>query len=192
MDCFRRRSQKALLELNLAAENKRKHGAGTAAVGVKGSGDIRSSLKRGRQHVRKAPELPPTEIKVVMRPKNNLDLNKTREATLFDSICSRAGIPRENAAEETLRINPPRNVLLGPNTSAICIKNVTKYASVVDSMGIGSTCVPNPVATCRDSVSRVIRVTLDRDVPVILGAPYVVKDTKQETESANRNIALPT
>ncbi|KAH9378391.1 hypothetical protein HPB48_017179 [Haemaphysalis longicornis] len=112
MDCFRRRSQEALLELNLAAENKRKHGAGTAAVGVKGPGDIRSSLKRGRQQVRKAPELPPTDIKVVMRPKNNLDLNKTRQATLFDSICSRAGIPRENAAEETLRINPPRNVLL--------------------------------------------------------------------------------
>ncbi|KAH9360958.1 hypothetical protein HPB48_007039 [Haemaphysalis longicornis] len=59
-------------------------------------------------------------------------------------------------------------------------------------MRIGSTCVPNPVATSRNSVSRVVRVTLDRDIPVNLGAPYVAKDTKQETESANRNIALPT
>ncbi|KAH9379032.1 hypothetical protein HPB48_014502 [Haemaphysalis longicornis] len=112
MDCFRRRSQKALLELNLAAENKGKHGAGTAAVGGKGPGDVPSSLIRGRQRVRKAPELPPTDIKVVMRPKNNLDLNKTSQATLFDSICTTAGIPRETAAEDTLRINTLRNVLV--------------------------------------------------------------------------------
>ncbi|KAH9367183.1 hypothetical protein HPB48_013819 [Haemaphysalis longicornis] len=86
MDCFRRRSQKALLELNLAAENEGKHGARTAAVGGKGPGDVSSLLNRGRERVRKTPELPLTGIKVVMRPKNNLDFNKTSQATLFDRI----------------------------------------------------------------------------------------------------------
>lgn len=111
MDCFRRRSQKALLELNLTAENKGKHEA--AAVGGKRPGDgnpgyVTSQLKRGR----KAPQLPPTDIKVVMRPKNNLDLKKSSQAALFDSICSTAGISPEAAAEDTLRINTLRNVLV--------------------------------------------------------------------------------
>ncbi|KAH9371001.1 hypothetical protein HPB48_016990 [Haemaphysalis longicornis] len=129
MDYFHRRSQKALFELSLTAENKGKHGAGTAAVGGKRTGDVPSSLKRGRDRVRKAPELPPTDIKAVIhrRTRNNLDSNNTSQATLFDSICSTAGIPRETAAEDTLRITALRNMLVVRTPS---IDRTKMYSSI--------------------------------------------------------------
>ncbi|KAH9379609.1 hypothetical protein HPB48_004461 [Haemaphysalis longicornis] len=175
MDCFLRRSQKALLELNLAAENKGKHGAGTAAVGGKGPGDVPSSLNRGRRRVRKAPELPPTDIKVVMRPKNNLDLNKTSQATLFDSICSTAGIPRETAAEDTLRINTLRNVLVVSTPSIARAKmydSITQITIGTSAHGItqkmGSrTISPPSVPRTRHDIEKHPSYWLQRPIAVV-------------------------
>ncbi|KAH9378993.1 hypothetical protein HPB48_006642 [Haemaphysalis longicornis] len=51
---------------------------------------------------------------------------------------------------------------------------------------------PKPCAYVpENSVSRRVRKTLDLDMPVNPCAPYVAKDTKQEPQSANKNIALP-
>lgn len=92
-----------------------------------------------------------------MRPKNNLDLKNTSQATLFDSICSTAGIPRETAAEDTLRINTLRNMLVVSTPSIARAKmydSITQITIGTSAHGISAYIAP-PEGTAKGVIHNV-------------------------------------
>ncbi|KAH9374650.1 hypothetical protein HPB48_019827 [Haemaphysalis longicornis] len=103
IESYRRRGRRELAQLTLMSPNKGQHGAGYHVDARRGRQDGRPRSKsRGRRQERRAPELPPTDVKIILRPKNNLDLQRCSHAVLHDSIRNAAGVNLEEALADTL------------------------------------------------------------------------------------------
>ncbi|KAH7945010.1 hypothetical protein HPB49_004747 [Dermacentor silvarum] len=73
---------------------------------------------RGRPRHRKQPqaprlpELPKDDIKIILRPKEGLNVSKTSHLSLRDSILNAAGIHFNDAIIDTLRTNNFKNIIM--------------------------------------------------------------------------------
>ncbi|KAH9384339.1 hypothetical protein HPB48_026341 [Haemaphysalis longicornis] len=134
IESYRRRGRRELAQLTLTSPNKGQHGAGYHVDARRGRQDGRPRSKsRGRRQERRAPELPPTDVKIILRPKNNLDLQRCSHAVLHDSIRNAAGVNLEEALADTLRINNLRNVIV---VSTPSLTRATLYGRI-DSLRLG-------------------------------------------------------
>ncbi|KAH9367860.1 hypothetical protein HPB48_003095 [Haemaphysalis longicornis] len=106
IESYRCRGRRELSQLTLTSPNKGQHGAG---YHVDGGGQRQDSRPRSPSHgcrkERRAPELPTTDVEIILRPKNNLDLRRCSHAALHDSIRHAAGVTLEDALVDTLRVN---------------------------------------------------------------------------------------
>lgn len=61
------------------------------------AGKMAALASRGRRQERRAPELPPIGVKIILRPKDNLDLQLCSHAALHGRIRHAAGVNLEDA-----------------------------------------------------------------------------------------------
>ncbi|KAM7299739.1 hypothetical protein ISCGN_020305 [Ixodes scapularis] len=73
------------------------------------------------------PPLPKEDIKIVLRPREGLDITKISHAELRDGVLRATGLGYDEAAEDLLRINPAKNIIVASTPS---MEHASKYTAV--------------------------------------------------------------
>ncbi|KAH9371400.1 hypothetical protein HPB48_022266 [Haemaphysalis longicornis] len=126
MTSHRQRGAKALNELSLTRKQNNNDGAGSGAV--QASVDGRS---RGRKKVRvlRQPNLPKEDIKIVLRPRDGLNVSKISQALLKDGILRAAALKAEETTEDTFRTNNFKNIIVASTPS---MERAAKYNRITE------------------------------------------------------------
>ncbi|KAH7960360.1 hypothetical protein HPB49_018931 [Dermacentor silvarum] len=109
MESHRQKRAKILEDLNVEARKDNKN---------KNQDAEQREAARGRPRHRKQPqtlrlpELPKDDIKIILRPKEGLNVSKTSHVSLRDSILNAAGIHVNDAIIHTLRTNNFKNIIM--------------------------------------------------------------------------------
>ncbi|KAH9370535.1 hypothetical protein HPB48_012523 [Haemaphysalis longicornis] len=94
--------------------------------------------RRRAGHQARQPRLPQEDIKVVLRPRNGLDVSKVSEGLLRDTVLRAAGITATEAVDDILRSLPQQNLVMitytapPDNTSKGVIHNIPYYDTADD------------------------------------------------------------
>ncbi|KAG0410373.1 hypothetical protein HPB47_012518 [Ixodes persulcatus] len=81
--------------------------------------------RHGKQ--RQQPALPREDIKVILRPREGLDVTKVSSATLRDGVFCAIGLKEQDAEGDLLRVNPEKNIIV---TSTPSMDRAKKYNSI--------------------------------------------------------------
>ncbi|KAH9378402.1 hypothetical protein HPB48_017515 [Haemaphysalis longicornis] len=101
-----RKSRRALAELfQISQETSQQRSVGAAGISVRHYTD---KTKKGP----KRPSFAREDIKIVLRPRNGLNVSKHCQAELHDSIPKSTGIGKKLETEDILRANPQQNTLV--------------------------------------------------------------------------------
>lgn len=133
----RRRNSRALSRLGSPTKNSAGNlaaGCGTPARPPQGQESHRLP-KRLRQ-----PRLPKEDIKIVIRPRDGLDVTKVSDAQLRDSVFCAAEIPSSQVSEDILRSDSHQNIII---VSTPALARAEKYNKIRE-LRIGDACY----ATC--------------------------------------------
>ncbi|KAG0421412.1 hypothetical protein HPB47_002672 [Ixodes persulcatus] len=115
----RQRGTRALNKLGLTATSTAKNDAG-------GRTENRKPRQRHRKQ-RQQPALPREDIKVILRPREGLDVTKVSSARLRDGVFCAIGLKDQEAEGDLLRVNPEKNILV---TSTQSMDRAKKYNSI--------------------------------------------------------------
>ncbi|KAH9375632.1 hypothetical protein HPB48_003295 [Haemaphysalis longicornis] len=122
---YRQQSARALLQ------SSPKQGTSKRQEGVEPESS--SGAWRSRQRQRKPPrparqpQLPRGDIKIMLRPREGLDVTKISQAMLRDGILRALKVTAEGAAQDTLRINALRNIIVASTTR---MESAAKYTAI--------------------------------------------------------------
>ncbi|XP_077558194.1 uncharacterized protein LOC144173813 [Haemaphysalis longicornis] len=121
----RRRGARALAQLGITpAHSPGQKGAGCTPT----SRNSRAKKAASRQpRLPRQPALPKEDIKVVLRPREGLDITKVSQACLRDGVLRATGLSCNEAAEDLLRINPAKNIIVASTPS---MERASKYTAV--------------------------------------------------------------
>ncbi|XP_077550568.1 uncharacterized protein LOC144163645 [Haemaphysalis longicornis] len=109
LSSHRKRSGKALARLNLAQnDSQRQPGTGSA------SSVSKTPEPKRKQAIRlpRQPRLPKEDIKIVLRPRDGLDVAKLNDAQIRDGVLSAAAIKKEEAEDDLPRTSPKQNIIV--------------------------------------------------------------------------------
>ncbi|KAG0436510.1 hypothetical protein HPB47_017907 [Ixodes persulcatus] len=112
----RQRGTRALNKLGLTATSTAKNDAG-------GRTESRKPRQRHRKQ-RQQPALPREDIKVILRPREGLDVTKVSSAKLRDGVFCAIGLKEQEAEGDLLRVNPEKNLIV---TSTPSMDPAKKY-----------------------------------------------------------------
>ncbi|KAG0416384.1 hypothetical protein HPB47_006464, partial [Ixodes persulcatus] len=115
----RQRGTRALNKLGLTATSTAKNDAG-------GRTENRKPRQRHRKQ-RQQPALPREDIKVILRPREGLDVTKVSSARLRDGVFCAIGLKEQEAEGDLLRVNPEKNIIV---TSTPSMNRAKKYNSI--------------------------------------------------------------
>ncbi|KAG0415526.1 hypothetical protein HPB47_007307 [Ixodes persulcatus] len=115
----RQRGTRALNKLGLTATSTAKNDAG-------GRTESRKPCQRHRKQ-RQQPALPREDIKVILRPREGLDVTKVSSARLRDGVFCAIGLKEQEAEGDLLRVNPDKNIIV---TSTPSMDRAKKYNSI--------------------------------------------------------------
>ncbi|KAH9363685.1 hypothetical protein HPB48_022223 [Haemaphysalis longicornis] len=107
-----------------------------------------------RTSKRPRPRLPRDDIKVVIRPREGMNVARVSDATLRDSVLQAAGLEPAEATEDLLRVNHEQNILV---VSTALLDRAERYARI-EELKVGETSFSAKayVTTPEDSVKGVI------------------------------------
>ncbi|KAH9377812.1 hypothetical protein HPB48_020410 [Haemaphysalis longicornis] len=71
-----------------------------------------SSSRRRQQRAPRVRDLPKEDVKIVLRPRDGLDLARCSQALLKDGVLRAANFKAEEVDEDTLRVNTLRNIVV--------------------------------------------------------------------------------
>lgn len=109
------------------------------------------------------PRLPREDLKIVVRPRNGLDISEMSEAQLRDCIIRATGLEPTQAADDILRTNPKQNTFV---ISTPSVTRAEAYVKIRELSVHGSTYEAMAYAAPPDNTSRgVIRNIPDYDTP---------------------------
>lgn len=155
----RRRSARALATLGLTSGD----------CPGKPTNDSRPSSKTPRlntqarrlQRLPRQPPLPSEDIKIVLRPREGLDITKISQAGLRDGVLRATGISYDDAADDILRTNTVKNVIVASTPS---MARATKYTAIQElRIGDNTYKVSAYAAPPEDTVKGVIHNIPDYD-----------------------------
>ncbi|KAH7981201.1 hypothetical protein HPB49_022362 [Dermacentor silvarum] len=109
MESHRQRRAKILEDLNVEARKDNKNRNQDAEQREAARGRPRH---RKQPQALRLPELPKDDIKIILRPKEGLNVSKTSHVSLRDSILNAAGIHVNDAIIDTLRTNNFKNIIM--------------------------------------------------------------------------------
>ncbi|KAH7967153.1 hypothetical protein HPB49_023155 [Dermacentor silvarum] len=109
MESHRQRRAKILEDLNVEARKDNKNRNQDAEQREAARGRPRH---RKQPQAPRLPELPKDDIKIILRPKEGLNVSKTSHVSLRDSILNAAGIHVNDAIIDTLRTNNFKNIII--------------------------------------------------------------------------------
>lgn len=115
----RQRGTRALNKLGLTATSTAKNDAG----GRTGNRKPRQRHRKQRQQ----PALPREDIKIILRPREGLDVTKVSSARLRDGVFCAIGLKEQEAEGDLLRVNPEKNIIV---TSTPSMERAKKYNSI--------------------------------------------------------------
>lgn len=121
----RRRGARALAQLGLTPGHSHgQEGAGSRPT----NRQSRAEKQTSRQpRLPRQPPLPKEDIKIVLRPREGLDITKISHAELRDGVLRATGLGYDEAAEDLLRINPAKNIIVASTPS---MEHASKYSTV--------------------------------------------------------------
>ncbi|CAN7990224.1 unnamed protein product, partial [Ixodes pacificus] len=183
MESHRRMRNRDLVQLGLtSAAAASQHDAEGHDAGKERRRDGRSRAPpQGSRRAWRAPELPKEDVKIILRPRNGLELRRCSQAVLKDGVRCAANINTEDAEEDTLRINPLRNVLVISTPSlnrAALYGKIDKIMIGDQAHGINAYTTPPEGSAkgiihnipCTDSDEDIMRSLVNRRNPTILQA----------------------
>ncbi|KAH7937321.1 hypothetical protein HPB49_010699 [Dermacentor silvarum] len=109
MESYRQRRAKILEDLNVEARKDNKNRNQDAEQ--REAARVRPRHRKQPQAPRLS-ELPKDDIKIILRPKEGLNVSKTSHVSLRDSILNAAGIHVNDAIIDTLRTNNFKNIIM--------------------------------------------------------------------------------
>ncbi|CAN8028887.1 unnamed protein product [Ixodes persulcatus] len=115
----RQRGTRALNKLGLTTTSTAKNDSG-------GRTENRKPRQRHRKQ-RQQPALPREDIKVILRPREGLDVSKVSSARLRDGVFCAIGLKEQEAEGDLLRVNPEKNIIV---TSTPSMDRAKKYNSI--------------------------------------------------------------
>ncbi|KAG0427807.1 hypothetical protein HPB47_025169 [Ixodes persulcatus] len=119
------------------------------------------------------PHLPREDLKIVVRPRNGLNVSELSEAQLRDCIARATGIEPEQAADDILRASPKQNTFV---ISTPSVTRAEAYAKIRELPVGGASYEAMAYATPPDNTSRgVIRNIPDYDTPEDITRSLVYK-----------------
>lgn len=125
LSSHRRRGARALAQLDLTpGHSPELEGAGSRPTNRQSYAKKQTSRQPRLPH---QPPLPKEDIKIVLRPQEGLDITKISHAGLRDGVLRATGIGYEEAAEDILRINPAKNIIV---TSTPSMERASKYTAI--------------------------------------------------------------
>ncbi|KAH9379314.1 hypothetical protein HPB48_012163 [Haemaphysalis longicornis] len=110
-----RRGARALTEVSATSELQREQDDAGPRSGNRIS-RAQQQLRRQKRMPRQPPLLK-KHIKVVFRPRTGLDVTKVSNAGIRDGVLCVTGLSYEEAAEDLIRINSIRNIIIASTTS---------------------------------------------------------------------------
>ncbi|XP_077544519.1 uncharacterized protein LOC144156311 [Haemaphysalis longicornis] len=121
----RRRSARALAKLGLASGGCSSKPV-TASQPSSNTSRLNTQACRS-QRLSRQPPLPSEDIKIVLRPREGLDITKISQAGLRDGVLRSAGISYDEAADDILRTNVVKNVIVASTPS---MGRAKKYTAI--------------------------------------------------------------
>lgn len=109
LDSHRQRSGRAL---QLLGVTKTPSAGSTSTNDGAHAHEPRDRQRRRPQQRPRQPRLPKEDIKIVIRPRDGLNIAQVSDAQLRDSVLCAADIPPTPAAEDILRSNPQQNIII--------------------------------------------------------------------------------
>lgn len=182
IESHRRRGAQALAKLGLTnEEGTPPHSGGGCAADA--------TRHRGRSHVSRyesqkkprVPALPREDVKIILRPRDGLDLKRCSQALIKDCLLRAAQLKSEEVEDDTLRVNTLRNLLVVSTPSlqrAACYSKVETLTLGNKSHGISAYATP-PEDSAKgvihnipdtDSADDITRSLVNRRNPTILQA----------------------
>lgn len=182
MESHRRKGARTLAKLGLTTEEgtppHSDGGCAAASTGYRG----RSHVSRyGSQKKPRVPALPREDVKIILRPRDGLDLKRCSQALIKDCVLRAAQLKSEEVEDDTLRVNTLRNLLVVSTPSlqrAACYSKVEALTLGNKSHGISAYATP-PEDSAKgvihnipdtDSADDITRSLVNRRNPTILQA----------------------
>lgn len=92
------------------------------------SAPLERSTKRTRNlQLPRAPQLPKEHIKIILSPRDGLDVKKLSDTHIRDAVFTAADIAPRKAEEDILQTNPTKNIVI---ISTPTMANAEKYNSI--------------------------------------------------------------
>ncbi|KAM7315714.1 hypothetical protein ISCGN_005497 [Ixodes scapularis] len=121
----RRRGARALAQLGLTPGHSHdQEGAGSPPTYRQPRAE-KQTIRKPR--LPRQPPLPKEDIKIVLRQREGLDITKISHAELRDGVLRATGLGYDEAAEDLLRINPAKNIIVASTPS---MEHASKYTAV--------------------------------------------------------------
>lgn len=108
----RRRGARAIANMNLTPRGQDAGSARSTNQRPRAQQQLRRQRRTPRQ-----PHLPKEDIKIVLRPREGLDVTKMSLAGLRDGVLSATGLACEEAEEDVLRIHTTKNIIVASTPS---------------------------------------------------------------------------
>ncbi|CAN7937967.1 unnamed protein product [Ixodes hexagonus] len=126
LSSHRRRGARAFAQLGLTpGHSPGLEGAGSRPINRQSRAKKQTSRQPRLPH---QPPLPKEDIKIVLRPREGLDdITKISHAGLRDGVLRATGLGYEEAAEDLLRINPAKNIIVASTPS---MERAGKYTAI--------------------------------------------------------------
>lgn len=136
LESHRRKQRRAIEKAEVSLENSTRHDGGAATSGAatrssklrgeRGAGD-RGSVRRPR-----APQLPKEHVKVILRPRNGLNLQISSQALIRDAIIKEAGFTYAETTADIVRLNVTKNLIVISTPSMQRAATYDKLTSLCD------------------------------------------------------------
>ncbi|KAG0428346.1 hypothetical protein HPB47_024663 [Ixodes persulcatus] len=168
MESHRRKRNRALVQLDLtSAAAASQHDADGHVAGKVRRRDGRSRAPpQGSRRAWRAPELNKEDVKIILRPKNGPELRRCSQTVLKDGVRCAAKINTEEAEEDTLRINPLRNVVVISTPSlnrAALYGKIDKIMIGDQAYGMNAYTTP-PEGSAKDGIQNISVTDSDEDI----------------------------
>lgn len=122
LSSHRQRNSRAISKLCLTTEQPARDGRRSSTPATK------LSTKRSRNsQPPRAPQLPKEDIKIILRPRDGLNVKKLSDAQIRDAVFAAASVTGDEAEEDILRSNPTKNIVI---ISTPTMANAEKYNSI--------------------------------------------------------------
>ncbi|XP_077528376.1 uncharacterized protein LOC144140039, partial [Haemaphysalis longicornis] len=122
LSSHRQRNSRAISKLCLTTEQPARGGRRSSTPATK----LFTKRSRNSQPPR-APQLPKEDIKIILRPRDGLNVKKLSDAQIRDAVFAAASVTRDEAEEDILRSNPTKNIVI---ISTPTMANTEKYNSI--------------------------------------------------------------